>query len=126
MVHPGCIGTPLQTPLAGVYRSPCTAPAREGIGSAPCGGASECGAEMDNLLEAKPERVEFLRVRSLRTQQRAESQCQVITPCRVSSDVWWGFLWLIDIKSASSWFSAAIKSSTESLILAQDERWRRA
>ena len=30
-----------------------------------------------------PERVEFLRVRSLRTQQRAESQCQVITPCRV-------------------------------------------
>src|SRR3954447_23989558 len=38
----------------------------------------------------------------------------------------WGFLWLIDIKSASSWFSAAIKSSTESLILAQDERWRRA
>src|SRR3954465_3188901 len=48
------------------------------------------------------------------------------TPC--SRYLWWGlgFLWLIDIKSANSWFSAAIKSSTESLILAQDERWRRA
>ena len=48
------------------------------------------------------------------------------TPCRGSSDLRLGFLWLIDIESASSRFSAAIKSSTESLILAQDERWRRA
>jgi hypothetical protein len=34
---------------------------------------------------------------------------------------------LIDIESANSWFSALDRnSSTESLILAQDERWRRA
>src|SRR4051795_8618799 len=48
------------------------------------------------------------------------------TPC--SRYLWWGlgFLWLIEIESANSRFSAAIKSSTESLILAQDERWRRA
>ena len=65
---------------------------------------------MDNLLETEPARVEFLRVRSLRTQQRAESQCQVITPCRgLFGDFWQGFLWLIDIESASSRFSAAIK-----------------
>src|SRR3954462_14892097 len=73
----------------------------------------------------KPERVELLRVRSLRTQQRAESQCQVI-PRVGFFGARLGFLWLIDIESASSRFSAAIKSSTESLILAQDERWRRA
>ena len=66
----------------------------------------------------------FVRVRSLRTQQRAESQCQVIPRARACSGL--GFLWLIEIESANSWFSAAIKSSTESLILAQDERWRRA
>ena len=68
------------------------------------------------------------RVRSLRTQQRAESQCQVLP--RALRDllgcVVWGFLWLIDSASVSSRFSAVIKSSTESLILAQDERWRRA
>jgi hypothetical protein len=37
-----------------------------------------------------------------------------------------GFLWLSDIESANSWFSACDQASTESLILAQDERWRRA
>ena len=58
----------------------------------------------------KPVRPEFLHVRSLRTQQRAESQCQVITPCRgIFGCSWWGFLWLIDIESASSRFSAAIE-----------------
>ena len=67
-----------------------------------------------------------MRVRSLRTQQRAESQCQVIPRAAALRGSWLGFLWLIDIESASSRFSAAIKSSTESLILAQDERWRRA
>ena len=39
---------------------------------------TETGVVLDILPEAEPVRVEFLRVRSLRTQQRAESQCQVI------------------------------------------------
>ena len=86
----------------------------------------ETGVVLDIQPGAKPARVEFLRVRSLRTQQRAESQCQVIPRAPGSSWLGLGFLWLIDIESASSRFSAAIKSSTESLILAQDERWRRA
>ena len=59
----------------------------------------ETGVELDSQPGSKPGRVEFLRVRSLRTQQRAESQCQVVTPCRGSSGSWWGFLWLIDIES---------------------------
>src|SRR3954463_6632766 len=92
----------------------------------PAGELVETGVVLDIQPGTTPGRAEFLCVRSLRTQQRAESQCQVITPCRGSSDSWWGFLWLIEIESANSWFSAAIKSSTESLILAQDERWRRA
>src|SRR6478609_8484563 len=92
----------------------------------PDAGPLETGVVLDIQPAGEPERVDLLRVRSLRTQQRAESQCQVITPCRGSSGSWWGFLWLIDIESANSRFSAVIKSSTESLILAQDERWRRA
>ena len=39
---------------------------------------TETGVVLDILLQAEPVRVEFVRVRSLRTQQRAESQCQVI------------------------------------------------
>ena len=85
---------------------------------------TETGVVLDIQPGTKPGRVECLRVRSLRTQQRAESQCQVIPRARACSGL--GFLWLIDIASVSSRFSAAIKSSTESLILAQDERWRRA
>ena len=88
-------------------------------------GLPETGVELDIQPEARPGRVEFLRVRSLRTQQRAESQCQVIPragPCVGRL----GFLWLIDIESVSSRFSAGSNASTESLILAQDERWRRA
>ena len=38
----------------------------------------EDGVQWDKPPETKPERVDSLRVRSLRTQQRAESQCQVI------------------------------------------------
>ena len=87
-------------------------------------GTSGRGVGLDKPPPMKPGRVDLVRVRSLRTQQRAESQCQVIPRARVCSGL--GFLWLIDIKSANSWFSAVIKSSTESLILAQDERWRRA
>ena len=93
--------------------------------SPPDGEQLETGVVLDILPGAEPVRVEFLCVRSLRTQQRAESQCQVIPRVRALCS-WQGFLWLIDIESASSRFSAAIKSSTESLILAQDERWRRA
>ena len=90
----------------------------------PDAGPLETGVVLDIQPARKPVRVELLRVRSLRTQQRAESQCQVIPRARACSGL--GFLWLIEIESANSWFSAAIKSSTESLILAQDERWRRA
>ncbi len=41
---------------------------------------SEDGVQWDKPPETKPERVQSLRVRSLRTQQRAESQCQVVNP----------------------------------------------
>src|SRR5215212_5723853 len=70
-------------------------------------GPLETGVVLDIQPDTEPGRVEFLRVRSLRTQQRAESQCQVIPRARVCSGL--GFLWLIDIESASSRFSAAIK-----------------
>ena len=43
----------------------------------PPGELLETGVELDLQPATKPGRVEFLRVRSLRTQQRAESQCQV-------------------------------------------------
>ena len=53
--------------------------AREGRRTSPaCGWLLETGVVLDIQPETKPGRVEFLRVRSLRTQQRAESQCQVI------------------------------------------------
>ena len=97
----------------------------EGLPDQPPGaGPLETGVVLDIQPAGEPERVDLLRVRSLRTQQRAESQCQVILRARACSGL--GFLWLIEIESANSWFSAVIKSSTESLILAQDERWRRA
>jgi hypothetical protein len=107
-----------------VYCSPCAARAGRSAGPALLMGPLETGVVLDIQPRVKPVRVDFLRVRSLRTQQRAESQCQVLPRARVLP--WFGFLWLIDIESASSRFSALIKSSTESLILAQDERWRRA
>ena len=94
--------------------------------SPPSGEPLETGVVLDIQPGTKPGRVELLRVRSLRTQQRAESQCQVIPRAPGLRGSGLGFLWLIDIESANSRFSAAIKSSTESLILAQDERWRRA
>ncbi len=37
-----------------------------------------------------------------------------------------GFLWLIDIESVQFSVLGLVQASTESLILAQDERWRRA
>ena len=49
--------------------------------SPPDGEPLETGVVLDIQPDAEPGRVEVLRVRSLRTQQRAESQCQVITPC---------------------------------------------
>ena len=58
---------------------------------------TETGVVLDIQLQAEPGRVEFVRVRSLRTQQRAESQCQVIPRARACSGL--GFLWLIDIES---------------------------
>ena len=73
-------------------------------------------------------------VRSLRTQQRALSQCQI-----TSASLLWGlrFLWLfgLSVDSLFSWFQTRCGTLfrccmhfffTESLILAQDERWRRA
>src|SRR3954468_10588302 len=84
-------------------------------------GTSGCGAGLDNKPPStKPVRVELVRVRSLRTQQRAESQCQVTTP-------FVGFFGLIDIAICQvAVLGLVSSSSTESLILAQDERWRRA
>jgi hypothetical protein len=46
--------------------------------SPPSAGPLETGVVLDIQPAGKPVRVELLRVRSLRTQQRAESQCQVI------------------------------------------------
>src|SRR3954469_19231930 len=59
------------------------------------------GVTWKSRLERRPEGRGFVRVRSLRTQQRAESQCQVVTPCQ---NLWFrlGFLWLIDIESVSA------------------------
>ncbi len=42
--------------------------------------AAEHGVHWRHRLERRPRRLEYERVRSLRTQQRAESQCQVATP----------------------------------------------
>ena len=80
---------------------------------------SEDGVQWDKPPETKPERVQSLRVRSLRTQQRAESQCHVVNP-------FVGFFGLIDIESVQFSVLGLVQASTESLILAQDERWRRA
>ena len=80
---------------------------------------SEDGVQWDKPPETKPERVQSLRVRSLRTQQRAESQCQVVNP-------FVGFFGLMDIESVQFSVLGLVQASTESLILAQDERWRRA
>ena len=74
--------------------------------SPPGGELLETGVVLDIQPEAEPGRVEFLRVRSLRTQQRAESQCQVIPRVICLCGGWLGFLWLIDTESANSWFSA--------------------
>src|SRR3954454_691692 len=77
-------------------------------GQPPWDGVSlETGVVLDIQPAGKPERVDLLRVRSLRTQQRAESQCQVIPRAGACPGV--GFLWLIDIESANSRFSALIK-----------------
>ena len=114
----------MHDPLGVVYGSPCAARTGRSAGPGAPAGGLETGVVLDIQPGTMPGRVEFLCVRSLRTQQRAESQCQVIPRARACSGL--GFLWLIEIESANSWFSAVIKSSTESLILAQDERWRRA
>ena len=42
--------------------------------------AAERGVHWRHRLERRPKRLDYERVRSLRTQQRAESQCQVANP----------------------------------------------
>ncbi len=42
--------------------------------------AAERGVHWRHRLERRPKRLDYERVRSLRTQQRAESQCQVTNP----------------------------------------------
>ena len=75
----GWSGTPLQRPLGGRVLFSMRRADREGPpDQPPVRGLLETGVVLDIQPEAKPGRVEFLRVRSLRTQQRAESQCQVI------------------------------------------------
>ena len=80
-------------------------------------------------------------IRSLRTQQRAKSQCIKHIPpsmgwsslwrpniteiCQDHSAFWWGALWN-GLHSAGFCPRFVYMHSTESLILAQDERWRRA
>ena len=103
-----------------MYGSLCAGRAREGRGEHPRVQDSEDGVQWDKPPETKPERVQSLRVRSLRTQQRAESQCHMLNP-------FVGFFGLMDIESVQfSVLGLVSNSSTESLILAQDERWRRA
>ena len=67
--------------------------------------------------------------RSLRTQQRAESQCQKAQPPALEVKLERGIpLVQNELETSSFWDQRSIKveASTESLILAQDERWRRA
>ena len=66
--------------------------------SPPGGESLETGVVWDIQSGTGPGRVGFLCVRSLRTQQRAESQCQVI-PRVGFFGARLGFLWLIDIES---------------------------
>src|SRR5215212_8399253 len=101
--------------------------AREGRRTRPpSGGLLETGVELD-LQPATTTREGLVSARPLLENSTAcRKSVPSNTPC--PGHLWsgLGFLWLIDIESASSRFSAAIESSTESLILAQDERWRRA
>ena len=96
--------------------------------SPPDAGPLETGVVLDIQPARKPGRAELLRVRSLRTQQRAESQCQVIP--RVPAVLWMvgAGIPLVDgyRECQLAVLSRRLNSSTESLILAQDERWRRA
>ena len=71
-------GRAAQGPRPMVYGSPCAARTGRSAGPGAPAGGLETGVVLDIQPGTKPGRVEFLRVRSLRTQQRAESQCQVI------------------------------------------------
>ena len=68
----------MHDPLGVVYRSPCAARPGRVAGPHRLRVVLETGVVLDIQPGVKPGRVDFLRVRSLRTQQRAESQCQVI------------------------------------------------
>ena len=57
--------------------------------SPPGAGPLETGVVLDIQPAGEPGRVDLLRVRSLRTQQRAESQCQVI-PRAGAFGFWFG------------------------------------
>jgi hypothetical protein len=102
-------------------------------------------SNVQRVAPRQTERSRPVRIRSLRTQQRAESQCQVLPRGRGLGPVidWLrsccGFLWyttstqLVETSDHSVGTPARrgrsgkpYKAFTESLILAQDERWRRA
>ena len=123
-------GRPLPGPPCKGLREWCTvpsAPSENGPGRQPGQPPDKpprfdrCGARctLGTPPRTKAERLDYERVRSLRTQQRAESQCQVVNP-------FVGFFGLIDIESVQFSVLGLVQASTESLILAQDERWRRA
>ena len=81
---------------------------------------------------------EGVRVRFLRTQQCVKSQCMMHNPVHPTRWVGDGFLWLIHPpcflrhlrRTDDGWVLSAgvnfFRHCLESLILAQDERWRRA
>ena len=116
---------PLHDPLRGRVLFSMRRAAREGRRTTSDGELLETGVVLDiQAGEARKGRV-FARP-LFENSTACRKSVPSNTPCRGSSDSWLGFLWLIDIESASSRFSASIESSTESLILAQDERWRRA
>ena len=87
--------TPVHDPLGVVYGSRCAARPRGQPDGPPGSPVAKHGVELDIQPRVKPVRVWFVCVRSLRTQQRAESQCQVIPRARALCSGL-GFLWLID------------------------------
>ena len=70
-------------------------------------------------------------VRTLRTQQRAKSQCMKHNLVNARSCLFGmvgEVIFAMEMLMVGVWrpFGAVARPSTESLILAQDERWRRA
>ena len=118
--HPFDTGPPTDVTFFLRRARPPLGPADE-----PCGARPLCGATRE--AASNEGRKAGVRARPLFENSTAcRKSVPSNTPC--SGYLWsgLGFLWLIDIASVSSRFSAGSNSSTESLILAQDERWRRA